>query len=57
MGLHHKDVLREILGLSRKNRLQRFPLSGAGRHKPVENANLMILALFALGLLIDIVAV
>ena len=57
MGLHHKDVLREILGLSGKKRLQRFPLSGAGRHKPVENANLMILALFALGLLIDIVAV
>ena len=58
MGLHHKDVLREILGLSRKKRLQRFPLfPGAGRHKPVENANLMILALFALGLLIDIVAV
>ena len=28
MGLHHKDVLREILGLSGKKRLQRFPEPG-----------------------------
>jgi hypothetical protein len=34
MGLHHKDVLREILGLSRKNWL--WVASGASGHAGVE---------------------